>query len=755
MLLQELLDRRTQQSAVFLPLRESYRSPDMPSFFNLLENPSLYFALSGGAFMLNIYFFLFHTTVTVGADGGVDNAGGAGDRHNSFVHFLLFGHGSLHVTQTDASPHSISGPTSLLGYTFAHGMEALVQSPLLSVSLFNFGFAFILYFYQMLHIVFFSSLPSGIEIRQIVDKLYNFFSFKIFLIGLILEPTLLDIGLWVLWCLLLGTAKALLQHGILKIEAVITNTPEDSPLTGEMAAFDLRKVARPAGHLLYMLLFLVAVGTAWHRVLTGGGNAANNSLLQLWLLVMYDVSTVAIEWLQAVSLYGVYLLRALGSCFDMDDSLYYINLCAEVGILAVTLLHFMHVYLLHGINLSITDVLLCLNVRAAAENLSRKVADACKLYRTKHYFDSIFPTVCKSKKSKRPMVEAAAAAGGEGDYQMCEGREGEGGTTAEDDVCSICLHGYCDSAKLLPCGHSIHTECLKQLLRRATTSPSSGSEGRGGQAGRSSHYSFKCPLCRVAIDASSGKIIAPGALAEARSLPAPAGEGSSSSSNNNNNTSLYREVNWSLFGGLFSFSYTVNSTSNSNLSTLGLTGLQQPGSSSGGYTPSLPYAFSRWSVSEEQINAVADMFPQVARAAIERDLVSSFSVSATVENILEGRVSALGIATTAGGAAESRLVDAGAISTPAAAHPSPILSPASLAAPPERQRADAACEYAHDRRSYSIASDDAPTERQMSLDSTTSVDSSATDASVSSSLASFRSMFRRRPNRSDSISSSR
>ena len=74
--------------------------------------------------------------------------------------------------------------------------------PSISLVLFNFVLSIILCTYLLLRFTFFGSMSSvTITERQIiVEKLFTFFSFKFVLIGLIVEPGIIDMIVWFNHC---------------------------------------------------------------------------------------------------------------------------------------------------------------------------------------------------------------------------------------------------------------------------------------------------------------------------------------------------------------------------------------------------------------------------------------------------------------------------------------------------------------------------------------------------------------------------
>ena len=111
---------------------------------------------------------------------------------------------------------------------------ALLASPLVLVTSLNLLLAFMLGLYHILHAAFFARPNTPTEQRFVVEKLFKFISFKVVLIGLILEPSFVDVGLWIVWSMTLAIVKGILYHGLLYLRS----------LFDEPSSFRISKVFR-------------------------------------------------------------------------------------------------------------------------------------------------------------------------------------------------------------------------------------------------------------------------------------------------------------------------------------------------------------------------------------------------------------------------------------------------------------------------------------------------------------------------------
>ena len=108
-----------------------------------------------------------------------------------------------------------------------------------------------------------------------------------------------------------------------------------------------------------------------------------------------------------------------------------IHIIADIIFLHATLLHFVYVCFINGLTLSLVDVLLFLNIRSTVLQILKRINELRALWATRACIDNVFPT-CNVISDKHD---------------------------ASDDNCPICL-ACLDRAKMLPCGHYIHANCL-------------------------------------------------------------------------------------------------------------------------------------------------------------------------------------------------------------------------------------------------------------------------------------------------------
>lgn len=124
--------------------------------------------------------------------------------------------------------------------------------------------------------------------------------------------------------------------------------------------------------------------------------------------------------------------------------------------LLITISHFVHVWVLHGVTFNLVDGVLALHLHSSISTLARKISEVRSRNRISRDLDKCFPTLSDID------LQKALSAG---------------------DVCSICLGTMTvGNIKKVACGHLFHIHCLREVAERA----------RSIEAAR-------CPLCRACL----------------------------------------------------------------------------------------------------------------------------------------------------------------------------------------------------------------------------------------------------------------
>jgi hypothetical protein len=237
----------------------------------------------------------------------------------------------------------------------------------------------------------------------IVEKLFNFFSFKIVLVGMVIENDIYDFSIWFAWYAVLASTKAILQFGLIRLNIMIesNNTINNSKM---------RKFIRPFFHLLFVFCFIIYGVSFWQYFLKKIPGSGPTYGYALWILILFDLVTLSIELFNSTMVYSFYILKMYTENIDIseyeingnigsgDDSMvskilnfmekysrkilstygkfmtwikntdlediqYSVELHTDILIIFISLFHYFHVYLINGITLSLVDILLFFNIR--------------------------------------------------------------------------------------------------------------------------------------------------------------------------------------------------------------------------------------------------------------------------------------------------------------------------------------------------------------------------------------------------------
>ena len=119
----------------------------------------------------------------------------------------------------------------------------------------------------------------------------------------------------------------------------------------------------------------------------------------------------------------------------------------------LTIAHFLHIWSLHGLQLTLIDGVLALHLHSAISSASRQIAQRRNLHRIARHLDQTFADVTEMELRKHT-----------------------------NDVCCVCLCALSSHVKKVACGHMYHVHCLREVVERAR-----------------SMETAKCPLCRASV----------------------------------------------------------------------------------------------------------------------------------------------------------------------------------------------------------------------------------------------------------------
>ena len=174
------------------------------------------------------------------------------------------------------------------------------------------------------------------------------------------------------------------------------------------------------------------------------------------LLLLFECMLTYIDSFQTTLRVAFHMINLARDGHWEQRSLYafYCELSCQLVVHTLSLFHFIHIWAVHGLSVSLTDFLLFLHTRAVINKIRAKLASL-----------TVFLTIDKRLPDASPeQLEAL------------------------QDSCAICREDM-TAAKVLPCGHLFHLVCLRDWLDQSPSCPicrrpvfRSGAEN-GGEGG--------------------------------------------------------------------------------------------------------------------------------------------------------------------------------------------------------------------------------------------------------------------------------
>ena len=267
---------------------------------------------------------------------------------------------------------------------------------------------------------------SDNEKKACRENLFNFLVFRSVFIAAVVP---LDVRELVLWCAFFAVIAALRLLCIIARERFSTVTI----LPSATADTFVRLLLLIAGILVVDLLVAAVV---WWLVRAEAG-------LSVVCLMLFENVVVLLGCLKVSGKYVIHLLsmRRDAAWEERTSYLYYCEFTFECVTQLLTMLHYLHVWSLYGLSVTIIDLFLFLHLRSSFVVLVDRIS------KYHHY--------------RRASVEINS--------RYADATPAE--LQQADDFCAICREPM-DSAKKLPCGHLFHRSCITQWMEYKGICPS-------------------------------------------------------------------------------------------------------------------------------------------------------------------------------------------------------------------------------------------------------------------------------------------
>ena len=290
------------------------------------------------------------------------------------------------------------------------------------------------------------------------DRIRSYALVKMVFIGAILhDHDEKEMMIWFVWLALVGFVK---QLGLL-----VRDRLEFVTLAIHAKSMDLLGLGALLSIVLTLNTFLVFLCL---RVF-GCWESCEASHVGVIILLLFECVLTYIDSLQTALRVMLHVVNLARDGHWEQRSLYtfYSELTCQLTVHLLSLFHFIHIWAVHGLSVSLTDFLLFLHTRAVINKIRAKLTSL-----------NVFLTIDKRLPDATPEQLAAL-----------------------EDSCAICREDL-TTAKVLPCGHIFHLVCLRDWLDQSAS----------------------CPICRRPVtNESAAAGAARAGVANAPNRAAPAG----------------------------------------------------------------------------------------------------------------------------------------------------------------------------------------------------------------------------------------
>eukprot|EP00898_Chlorokybus_atmophyticus_P006019 jgi/Chlat1/6418/Chrsp45S06027 len=285
------------------------------------------------------------------------------------------------------------------------------------------------------------------ESHKLAERLINYVLFKMVFMSAVVENfELLEVMLWTSWFSVLGFLKMFAGLSRDRFERLCA-------APGATVSSHVRTLA------LVSIIFAVNLSCVYMSLVVFSELGWSKLLL-----LLFEAVLIAMDCSQTLLRYGLHLAEAWhmrpNAVSSLDSAagpwewrgalLFHIEFAAEVFTLLLTLLHYMHIWCLHGISFQLIDAVLFLNIRAVVGSLRRRVKGFLRYRKATQNLRKAFPDATNEQ------------------------------LLVFNDDCAICKERM-STAKRLPCGHLFHLSCLRSWLEQSVSN------------------NYTCPTCRASL----------------------------------------------------------------------------------------------------------------------------------------------------------------------------------------------------------------------------------------------------------------
>ncbi|TYI17788.1 hypothetical protein ES332_A07G049100v1 [Gossypium tomentosum] len=331
-----------------------------------------------------------------------------------------------------------------------HVPELLLGSYSIMALLANFVLNVFILVILTLKTVFFGQLYSS-EIRKLIERIINYVIYKGTFLPLVIPPTIIQAGLWLIWLTVICCLKMFQALGRDRLEHL-----NASPSVTPWAYFRVFSV----------FLFVLSFSFFWIGLSFVLFKTLNPSM---FLLLFFEPLSITFETLQAILVHGFQLLEisfhAVGNTVDCQRSKLFdlsvagsfwewkgilirnLGFFLDLATLIMAVGHYVLIWWLHGMAFHLADAVLIFHCIALLTAIVKRIKGFIKLRMALGTLHAALPDATSAE------------------------------IQAYDDECAICRESMA-KAKKLHCNHLFHLSCLRSWLDQGL------------------NEAYSCPTCR-------------------------------------------------------------------------------------------------------------------------------------------------------------------------------------------------------------------------------------------------------------------